>query len=102
MNHCSLNKVGPSSSPPILLFDVVFDEVCENMFKQENEALFHQFCKFENSWTIHLLWVKFMLKRIGFNAKCWKCKVFMLVVDVGTFYFNSGLSPTCSWLIMKT
>jgi hypothetical protein len=32
-----------------------------------------------------------MLKQIGFNAKCWKCKVFMLGVDIGTFYFNKSL-----------
>jgi hypothetical protein len=102
MNHRSLDKVGPSSSLPILLFDVVFDEVCENMFKQENEALFNQICKFQNAWTNHLLWVKFMLKRIRFNAKCWKCKVFMLVVDVGTFYFNKSLMHARNWLEYTT
>jgi hypothetical protein len=43
-----------------------------------------------------------MLKQIGFHAKCWKCKVFMLGVDVGTFYFNKSLMHARNWLEYTT
>jgi hypothetical protein len=43
----SQNKVGPSSSPPILLFDVVFDEVSENMLSKKMKPYSINFVNFK-------------------------------------------------------